>query len=168
MAYLLELQDAAGEVTFAMAAMDAFSANSDDVVLTAEPGARHVRQPVANLTVRTNSSAVNGATGSPNGFVEFYNCTYSAKRMSTPAGGGDNAYDYNDTPTNIGKFGYGCLQVHDLGAKRTVLAFNHFNTTARPCDVGIGTNPDTRGNPDWTFAANADKYTARRISVWVK
>ncbi len=165
-AYLIELQDKNGDTTFALAAMDAFAASSDDLVLTAKPGARRYRQPVANLTVRANTSAVKSLTDSTNGFIEFYTSTYSAKRMPTPAGGDDKLFDFNDTPTKPSAFGYGCLQVHDLAAKKTILAFNHFNNAKRPCDVGIGSA--LSGNPDWTFAANADEYKARRVSVWVK
>ena len=165
-AYLLELQDKRGDTSFALAAMDAFAASSDDLVLTAKPGARRYRQPVANLTVRANTPAVKSLTDSTNGFIEFYTSTYSAKRMPTPAGGDDKLFDFNDTPTKSSAFGYGCLQVHDLAAKKTILAFNHFNNAKHPCDVGIGSAPS--GNPDWTFSANAGEYRARRISVWVK
>ena len=97
-----------------------------------------------------------------------YTSTYSARTMDTPKGGDPAKFDFNDTPTKQNAFGYGCLQVHDLARKATVLAYNHFNTASRPCDVGIGSNPDPRGNPDWTFASNAGNYAARRISVWVK
>ena len=167
-AYLLELQNAAGEVSFVMAAMDAFAAKSDDLVLTAKPGARLYRQPVANLTVRSNSSNVKALTGADTGFIEFYNCNYSPSTKPTPAGGDAAKYDFNDAPQQQKTLGYGCLQIHDLSAKRTVLAFNHFNNASVACDVGIGNNPDGRGNPDWTFSATAGQYTARRISVWVK
>ena len=167
-AYLLELQNDAGEVSFVMAVMDAFATKSDDLVLTAKPGARLYRQPVANLTVRSNSPGVKALTGANTGFIEFYNCNYGARCKGTPAGGDTAKFDFNDSPQPQATLGYGCLQVHDLAAKRTVLAFNHFNTLSRPCDVGIGTNPDDRGNPDWTFAANAGQYTVRRLSVWVK
>ena len=161
-----ELQDMNGETSFALAAMDAFAPKSDDLVLTAKAGARQVRQPVANLTVRTNVSFVKPLTNSPDGFIEFYGSSYTAKRSSTPKGGDDKLFDFNDTPTNPSKFGYGCLQVHDLAAKKTVFSFNHFNNAKVACDVGIGTA--TSGNPDWTFSANAGQYKARRISVWVK
>ena len=167
-AYLLELQNAAGEVTFAMAAMDAFSSNSDDLVIVGKARARAFRQPVANLTVRSNSSAVKSLTNAGSGFLEFYTSTYSARTMDTPKGGDPAKFDFNDTPTKQNAFGYGCLQVHDLARKATVLAYNHFNTASRPCDVGIGSHPDPHGNPDWTFAANAGNYAVRRISVWVK
>lgn len=167
-AYLLELQDASGNVTFAMAAMDAFASNSDDLVIVGKAGARAFRQPVANLTVRSNSSAVKPLTDAGSGFLEFYTSNYSARTMDTPKGGDSAKFDFNDTPTNPNAFGYGCLQVHDLARKATVLAYNHFNSASKPCDVGIGSNPDPRGNPDWTFASNAGNYAARRISVWVK
>ena len=119
-----------------------------------------------NLTVRTNVPSVKPLTDSTDGFIEFYNSSYTAKRSATPAGGDDKLFDFNDTPTNPSKFGFGCLQVHDLAAKKTVFSFNHFNNAHVACDVGIGTA--TSGNPDWTFSANAGQYKARRISVWVK
>ena len=165
-AYLLELQDQRGDTSFVLASMDAFASTSDDLVLTAKPGARRYRQPVANLTVRTNTSAVKPLTNAADGFIEFYSSSYTAKRSATPAGGDDKLFDFNDTPTNPSKFGYGCLQVHVLAAKKTVFSFNHFNNAHVACDVGIGTA--TAGNPDWTFSANAGEYKARRISVWVR
>ena len=165
-AYLLELQDQRGDTSFVLASMDAFAPKSDDLVLTAKPGARRYRQPVANLTVRTNTSVVKSLTNVADGFIEFYNSSYTAKRSATPAGGDDKLFDFNDTPTNPSKFGFGCLQVHDLASKKTILSFNHFNNAHVACDVGIGTA--TSGNPDWTFSANAGEYKARRISVWVK
>ena len=167
-AYLLELQDAAGEVTFALAAMDAFSPRSDDLVITGRARAKGVRQRVSNLTVRSNSPNVKALANADSGFVEFYTSSYSPRTMSTPAGGNPKTYDFNDTPTNEGVFGYGCLQVHDLAAKATVLSYNRFNNGNTPCDVGIGTNPDPRGNPDWTFSSSARNYRARRISVWAR
>ena len=165
-AYLLELQDQNGETSFALAAMDAFASTSDDLILTAKPGARRYRQPVANLTVRANTASVKPLTDTADGFIEFYNCSYSAKKMETPAGGDDKLFDFNDTPTKSAAFGYGCLQIHDLAAKRTIFSFNHFNNAKVPCDVGIGSA--ATGNPDWTFASNAAQYKARRVSVWVK
>jgi hypothetical protein len=32
--------------------------------------------------------------------------------------------------------------------------------------MGIGNNPE--GQPDWTFTANAGKYTLRRLTVLVR
>ncbi len=164
-AYLLEAEREDGEVLFAFAAMDAFAAQSDALVLTGKPGARQYRETVKNLVVRSNAPGVASRDGGI-GFVEFYTSSYGARRMANPEGGDDKKYDFNDTPVNVDRLGYGCLQVHDLKAKATVLAFNNINKSNVPCDIGFGTNPS--GNPDWTFSRNGGQFKARRISVWVK
>ena len=102
--------------------------------------------------------------------VGLINCSWGGTRIEpwTPAGGDANKYDFNDKPVPdaVQGLGYGCLQVHDLATKTTVLAFKHFNSSSLPCDVGIG--KCTGEHPDWTFARNGGAYKARRLSVWVK
>lgn len=166
--YLLELQAKDGDTTFVFAEMDAFASTSDGLVLTEATDARQVRQAVANLTVRSNSSRVKACTASANGFLEFYSSNYSPKRLPTPTGGDEKKYDFNDTPQPgaVNGLGYGCLQLHDLASKATVFAFNHMNNAKVPCDLGIGSG--TGEHPDWTFARNGGDFAARRLSVWVK
>ena len=64
--------------------MDAFAAKSDDLVLTGKPESRLYRQPVAKLTVRSNSPRVKPLTDASTGFIEFYTCRYSPRTKSTP------------------------------------------------------------------------------------
>ena len=164
--YLLELQGADGDTTFAFAEMDAFSTRSADLVLR---GGKmpNVRAAVSNLCVRSNSDKPVAAQGVA-GFVEFYGSNYGTACQDFPVGGDTKKHDYNDSPNNStgDNPGYGCLQIHNLKSKTTALAFNHFNNDKFPCDVGIGNS--TGEHPDWTFARNAGGYSARRISVWVK
>ena len=164
--YLLELEGKDGDTSFAFAEMDACDPDSDNLVLTAEKDLAR-RIPVKNLRVRTNTAGVKSVEGA-NGFVEFYTCNYSPRTMGTPAGGDAKKYDFNDAPNpgSVNGLGYGCLQVHNLDAKSTVLAFNHFNAAGTACDVGLGNSSGE--HPDWTFAKNAGAWKARRISVWVK
>ena len=165
--YLLELQGQDGDTSFVFADFDAFSPDAAALVLRGDARMPDVRAEVAGLRVRTNT-ALKTPDGTGAGFVEFYGSNYGRGTQPSPAGGDAQKYDYNDTPqpgASTGP-GYGCLQVHDLSSKTTVLAFNHFNGTGAPCDVGIGKAPGE--HPDWTFAANAGAYKARRISVWVK
>ena len=166
--YLLELQDKSGDTKFAFAEMDAFSADSDKLVLGAGGGRKPVRTPVANLHVFSNVLGVSLTPEASSGFVEFYFCNYSPKVQAEPTGGDAAKYDFNDTPQPdaIAGLGYGCLQVHDLKSKKTVFAFNHFNSASAPCDVGIGSSG--KEHPDWTFARNGGEWQARRLSVWVK
>ena len=164
-AYLLELQNQNGDTSFVMAAMDAFAPKSDDLVLTAKPGARQIRRTVSNLTVRTNTAVVKPVTNGA-GLIEFYNSSYTSKRADPSAPGDDKTHDINDTPTNTDKFGYSCLQIHDPVEKKTIFAFNRMNNSSTACDLGFGSAPT--GHPDWTFSSTAGQYKARRISVWVK
>lgn len=169
-AYLLELQDKGDDTAYVFAEMDSFAETSDALVLRAEPKPADQRAAVAHLRVRANTEKLPAAVGSGdgNGFVEFYGSNYTAGTLDTPAGGDANKYDFNDKPVPdaVQGLGYGCLQVHDLATKTTVLAFNHFNSSSLPCDVGIGKCAGE--HPDWTFARNGGAYKARRLSVWVK
>ena len=169
-AYLLELADKDGGVEFVMTAMDAFSARSDDLVLTGKNGARRVRRPISHLTVRSNSPTVRTVTDADCGFLEFYTCNYLPKAMPEPAGGDNMSYDFNDTMNEDGdRLGYGCLQVHDIVSKTTVFAINRLNNSTTQSDIGIGhCRGGGRGHPDWTFAANGGQYSVRRFSVWVE
>ena len=169
-AYLLELQDKQGDTQYALAEMDAFDTSSDALVLRGGDGVRmpDIRASVSNLTVRSNAQRYTPPKGAVSGFVEFYGSNYGTTTQPVPAGGDTRKYDFNDTPSPAATQGpgYGCLQVHDLNAKTTVLSFNHFNNATTPCDVGIGKCAGE--HPDWTFAGNAGHFSARRISVWVK
>ena len=166
--YLLELQDAAGDTSFAFAGMDAFATDSDALVLRGQTKGPDLRVAVSNLVVVSNSDALPRSIGGSGGVVEFFYSNYSPRTNGEPKGGDPRKYDFDDTPTPdaVSGLGYGCLQIHDAATGTTVLAFNNFNKTGQPCDVGIGKCHGE--NPDWTFAHNGGNYRARRISVWVK
>ena len=163
--YLLELEGKDGDTSFVFADFDAFSPDPASLVLRGDARMPDVRAEVSGLRVRTNTSL---KTPQGAGFIEFYGSNYGPATLPAPAGGDTKKYDFNDTPKPDATKGpgYGCLQIHDLASKTTVLAFNHFNAADVPCDVGIGNASGE--NPDWTFARNAGAYKARRISVWVK
>ena len=61
--------------------------------------------------------------------------------------------------------GYGSMQIHNHDAKQTLFAVNHWRD-GEHADLGIGNS--TGANPDWTFAANADTYAAKRLRVFVR
>lgn len=165
--YLLELEGHDGDTSFVFADFDSFSPDHAALVLRGDARMPDVRTQVSGLRVRTNT-AIKPLDGTGSGFIEFYGSNYGRGTQPTPAEGDPRKYDFNDTPqpgSSSGP-GYGCLQIHDPSSKTTILAFNHFNNGGVPCDIGIGNSAGE--NPDWTFAANAGKYKARRISIWVK
>lgn len=165
--YLLELQKKDGDTEYAYAEMDAFDAKSDSLVLRGPERMPDVRAAVTGLKVWTNAGRISSGDVA-SGFVEFYGSNYSPACMPEPSAGDKGKYDINDTPhpEATDSNGYGCLQVHDVSRKTTVLAFNHFNNDTVFCDLGFGNSGAE--HPDWTFARNGGDYAARRISVWVR
>ena len=165
--YLLELSGKDGDTTFVFASMDAWARSTAEMVLRGPEKMPDVRTPVSNLEVFSNSESPVSASKDA-GFLEFFGSNYSASKTGTPAGGDGAKYDFDDTPqpAAVSGLGYGCLQVHDVATKTTVMAFIHFNNANVPCDVGIGKCGGQ--HPDWTFARNPGDYSARRISVWAK
>lgn len=165
-AYALELQRRDGSVDWAVAAMDAFTADP------AELGVPCVKktffqQRVANLVVRSNRESVKEGMMPQGGIIEFFNVNYAKGKGLKDAPGDGGRYDCNDraSSADAASDGYGCMQVHDAASGATVFAYNRFNKEL--ADIGIGPNLEG-GELDWTFMMNADDYAVRRLTVLVK
>ena len=168
-AYVLELEDGFGYTDWAVASMDAFDADARKLVLPTFSGAEF-QCPVKALTVRTNRENVKDLTDYDGGCVEIWDADYGPANRAPGLGGDPAKRDWNDTPHPLGKnqkHGYGCLQVCDCKGKSIVFALNGFNL-GFPVDVGIGTNPGPRGDPDWTLARNGTDYKSIRLTVLVQ
>jgi hypothetical protein len=112
--------------------------------------------PVTNVLVTSFSTNLGQTTTPAGGNIEFFSNCYSQ------TGGNSGLYDYSDTIT--GTDCYGSMQV--FVNQTTVFGFNRWSNNTTPWDIGIG--PQATGNPDWTFAANANTFTTRRLEVYVK
>ncbi len=161
-AYVLELVCKDDSVDWAVAAMDAFTGDAAQLGVPAVSKA-FFQQKVGNLVVRSNRECVK--EGPQEGVIEFFNSNYSMGTKLADIGGSAKVYDFNDVAGGPNP-GYGCLQVHDWKNGTTVLAYNNFNHSGM-ADIGIG-NSVEGANPDWTFAANAGAYKARRLTILVK
>ena len=76
----------------------------------------------------------------------------------------DTAFDWGDTPATDGA--YGSMQIANGLASQELFCFNNWNGGNNP-DLGIGSNPDPGGQPDWTFAGNGASYTIKTLQVLV-
>lgn len=113
----------------------------------------------SNLRILSNHPQV-GNYQVTNGRLEIWNYDYST--TTTFGDGSGTVYDYDDSP-NIsgsgGSNGFGCMQVHDLNNKRTVLSWTAHRNAVTP-GIGFGNNDSANvhyassGHLDWTFAAN--------------
>ena len=153
-AYYLELD---GQWIYV--SMDAFTCAPTMIgVPTFASGAIFERN-VANMNVFSNVVGITTGTAIATGNIEFWPHNYS-RPANSGIGGDGGVYDFDDTrsPTGI----YGSMQVHNHGAGQTLFAYNHWNANATGC-LGIGNQPS--GDPDWTFADNANQHTVKRLQV---
>ena len=107
-----------------------------------------IQRTVTNMSVVSNYPTVTN-TSSTSGRLEIWPYNYS-KAANSGIGGNSSIYDFDDTHT--GDSSYGSMQVHNLSAAQTVMAWND-HSASQP-DIGLGNNPATGNNthPDWTFS----------------
>ncbi|HWH71169.1 MAG TPA: sialate O-acetylesterase [Candidatus Sulfotelmatobacter sp.] len=163
-AYFLELQGADGNTQFVYVSMDAFSESLDKIGLPTAPCGARFQQNVANLNVYSNVKGLVTGTGLTGGNIEFWPNNYGPPNSASVPNASGQVYDFGDEPGEPME-GYGSMQIHNHDARQTLLAINNWKA-GKGADLGIGNQP--QGNPDWTFAANAGSYPAKRLRVFVR
>lgn len=162
-AYFLELQAGDGDTQYLYVSMDAFTDALDKIgVPTLQSGARF-QQDVSNMNIYSNVKGIVCGTGLSGGNIEFWPNNYGVGNAANVPNASSQTYDFGDEPGEPAD-GYGSMQVHNHAAKQTLFALNHWREGSR-ADLGIGNQP--QANPDWTFAANAGSYAAKRLRVLV-
>jgi len=124
------------------------------------------QQTVANMNVYSNRANIVQGYRIPTGNIEFWANCYDPPSQPPVPGASDTAYDFGDTrrPLDASCPGYGSMQVHNYGARQTVLAYNAWNNAAVD-ETGIGNHGSA--HTDWTFSQSASVYTTRRLWVYV-
>ncbi len=106
-----------------------------------------IQRTVDNMSVSSNYPTVTN-TSSSVGRLEIWPYNYW-RTANSGIGGSSSMYDFDDTHT--GNSAYGSMQVHNLSANQTVMAWNDHSDSSP--DIGLGNNPDSSGHSDWTFSA---------------
>jgi sialate O-acetylesterase len=162
-AYFLEVQGADRNTQYLYVSMDAFTDALDKIgVPTVKSGARF-QQNVANMNVYSNVKGIVAGAGLAGGNIEFWPNDYGPANSANVPNASAQVWDFGDEMGNSVD-GYGSMQVHNHAAKQTLFAVNNWKSGNR-ADIGIGNQ--ATGNPDWTFAANAGSYQAKRLRVLV-
>ncbi|MEJ6578223.1 MAG: hypothetical protein QNL68_00335 [Akkermansiaceae bacterium] len=157
-AYLLQLDDEWVWVSFDTVTDDL----SKIGIPHAEAWPAPLQQVVTDMNVVSNSPQItNGSFAQGN--VEFWSGDYAPQNSLAIENANDSAFDFGDFMAPAG--GHGCMQVHNFMESQVVFAYNNWgaNNPATTGGLGIGNNPG--GEPDWTFGANSDGYTTRRLYV---
>ncbi|MEV8373900.1 sialate O-acetylesterase [Kribbella sp. NPDC056861] len=151
-------------------AMEPFSNDARRIGLPTRPG-ELVRQRVGDLDVKSNVASVTSGTGQT-GYLEMWPNQYQESASSQVSNASPITFDADDNPTS--PLGYGSFQVAQIGptrpsslAAKQVFAINTFTESDTGLlSLGIGTN--LSGQPDWTFANNANRYSQRRFTAYVR
>ena len=116
-----------------------------------------IQRTVTNMSVASNYPTVTN-TSSTSGRLEIWPWNYGEGAQNN-IGGDNSKYDFDDTHTG-GQY-YGSMQVHNLSAAQTVMAWNrHYDSNP---DIGFGNNPANTGDnkhPDWTFSSGSSLGTS--------
>ena len=171
-AYYMTLEKEDGSVDYAYASYDSVTNNPAKLGLPFDGSV--FQTTVNNLTVSSNVNGVVNGTGM-SGNIEFWNRNYNKDNDKNIPGAAGDKYDFGDKIATGGD--YASFQIHNYGDKQTVIALNAWNGHAtasnnRTIDIGIGTNPNSSGEPDYTFdgergvgVSNASQYANRTLYV---
>ncbi|HET6293083.1 MAG TPA: sialate O-acetylesterase [Kribbella sp.] len=151
-------------------AMEPFTDDARRIGLPTRPG-ELVRQRVGDLEVRSNVPSVTSGSGQT-GYLEMWPNQYQESASTQVANASPITFDVDDNPTS--PLGYGSFQVSQIGptrpsnlAAKQVFAINTFTESDNSLlSLGIGTN--SGGQPDWTFANNANRYSQRKLTAFVR
>lgn len=160
-AYYLELQEAGGELKYAYASFDAMTDDLPQLAVPTRPSKVQWQMQVQHLHVVSNVPEVTAAQDGT-GTIELWGTNYGPGNGANFPGADPDTFDFGDQVSNGGD--YGSLQVHNLDAKQTVLAYNQWGSGNG--EAGIGNQPGK--NPDWTFSSNITRYVVRNLSILVR
>jgi hypothetical protein len=163
-AYYLELTDAVTN-RWVWVACDPFTQDIRKLGVPSVATGALFQQPLTNLEVAGGGPYVTPGTGITTGNIEFWGWNYSAGNAAGVPNASSSTYDAGDTLTTGGT--YGSMQIHNHSpdggpVPQTLFAYNRWGA-GNISDVGIGNAPS--GNPDYTFAGNANTYTFKNLLV---
>lgn len=157
-AYFMQNRMANGVMYYIYVSMDAYDTSNTNLNKYRVPDTVNTtgiqQRNVTNLVIYSNHPQV-GNYSTTNGRIEIWPYNYTTTNYF--GDGNTSTYDVDDT--NFGTGTYGCVQVHDMNTKKTLLAWNNHGSGITQ-DIGIGNNDSSNIHyvsavgADWTFAAN--------------
>ncbi len=163
-AYFLAVQDKDGKISYVFVSMDAFTDDVKKIGVPVKGTDAVFQQNVANVSVKTNSSAIKSGDFADGCNIEFWPCNYGPGNEANVPGASKDLYDFGDQKDLNKSPGYGCMQIHNFKEQQSILCFNNFGAGSR-ADVGIG-NWDGKSR-DWTFSGSASNYSRGELKILV-
>ena len=162
--YLLGLDSNQHGKQIVFVTMDAFTDDIKKIGIPTIASGADFQTRVTGMEVKSTVAELNTSSPVATGNIEFWPNNYGAGNAAGVTHASSSVYDFGDEKGEP-KNGYGSMQVHDFGAKRTIFAINQWKAAAR-ADIGIGSS--TGNTRDWTFSGNAASYSEKRLAIYVK
>jgi sialate O-acetylesterase len=163
-AYCLELTGPQGEEQRLFVSMKAFTKDAKKIGIPSMVSRARFQMPVESLDIYSNVSGLPLGSGLESGNIEFWPDNYAQKNDASVTGASDAIYDFGDQIVPP-EDGYGSMQIHHGLTKKSIFAINHWRAGSR-ADIGIGNSGGE--NHDWTFSASSERFTNKRLRVYVK
>ncbi len=163
-AYFVELTGRDRTTQYVYVSMDAFTDQLNQLGIPTAQSKARFQQTVAHANVYSNVRGVTSGQNLPGVNLEFWPHNYGQANAANVPNASPQTYDFGDQPGDP-EDGYGSMQIHNHEARQVLFAINHWREGSR-ADLGLGSQPGN--NPDWTFAANAASYPAKRLRVLVR
>jgi hypothetical protein len=166
-AYYLELEKPNEGRTWVFVSFPSITTRTDELgVPTYNSGIVH-NQLLTDVEIQSNHPNLSTLGVIDTGVIEFWGTNYQTSNTLGVPNGDDSVYDFADTQWGSDSAGYGSMQIHDYESGQTLFAYNAWGGSNID-DLGIGSNPDEDGDPDWTFASNAAEYSLKSLTVLVR
>ncbi|HEY1174349.1 MAG TPA: sialate O-acetylesterase [Verrucomicrobiae bacterium] len=162
-AYFIELRGPQG-VNYSYVSMDAFTTDIKKIGIPTVASGAKFQTLVKNANVISNVKDIPNGTFAGDCNIEFWPNNYGPANTGKVVGASDAAFDTGDMIDALVD-GYGSMQVHNFKAKQTIFAINNWKAAAG-ANIGIGNS--TGETKDWTFVANANTYSQKRLRVLVR
>ncbi|MGI9470893.1 MAG: sialate O-acetylesterase, partial [Rubripirellula sp.] len=162
--YLVELKSKDQGEQKLFVSMQAFTDDAGKIGIPVASSDAMFQQVVSDMDIFSTDPTLNALGRSGN--VEFWPHNYAPNNGAEVAGASPSKFDFGDQPGEP-QDGYGSMQVHEPNAKTTLFSISHWGA-GQKADLGIGNGDKMGQHPDWTFAGNAEDYSAKRLRVYVR
>ena len=166
-AYYLELEKPNEARTWVFVSFPSLTTNADELGVPTFNSGIVYNQLLEDVEIQSNHQSLSSLGTIDTGVIEFWGTNYGTSNSYGVPNGDDSTYDFADSQYNTNSAGYGSMQIHDYESGQTLFAYNAWGGSDID-EIGIGNNPDQEGNPDWTFASNANEYTLKSMTILVR
>ena len=128
------------------------------------------KELITDVQVESNHPSLSGLGTIETGAIEFWGTNYATGNGNGVPNADGSTYDFGDIQSSDNSAGYGSMQIHDYGSEETLFSYSAwgYSSGGNGDDLGIGNNPDSEGNSDWTFSQNSGDYEIKTLTIMVR